>query len=136
MTLTASAQCPTPVPHDRLTEHAQATAIARHRIVTVVPQQDAPQPGSLLCDGPVHAPLQRVLNVLQLLAQALGDGLAPHRELPLLRLTTGMRKAEEVKRLRFALSSPLPSLSRKAPKLSQSGLPRVQFQMELLESFS
>jgi hypothetical protein len=46
-----------------------------------------------------------------------------------------VREAEEVKRLRCALATPLPSCCRVAAKLDQSRLLRVQFQGALLEAF-
>ncbi len=116
-------------------KHREQAAVAGHAVGTIMPPQHAPQPGALLWDGPVHAPPEGGLDLVQFLAQPLGDRLAPHRKLPVSRLTAHVRKAEKIEGLRFPLTTPLSSVGRKAPTLDQPRLLRVQFQIELLEAF-
>jgi hypothetical protein len=123
--LTPSAERPTPGASDRLATHRKQTAIARHPVITVVPKQHTSQPSSLLWDGPVHTLPQGGFDLLQFLAQPLGNRLPPHRKLALPRLTAYMREAEEVKSLRLALTTPLSPVGRIASTLDQSRLLRV-----------
>src|SRR5262245_54535755 len=66
--LTSSAERPTPGASDRLAKHGEQAAIARYPVVTVVPEQHASEPRSLLRDRPVHTLPQGGLHLLQFLA--------------------------------------------------------------------
>jgi hypothetical protein len=133
--LTASAQRLTPIPHDGVTEYCEQTALTRHTRVPIMPQEHAFPPGALLRDGPVQAPPQRLFDCLQLLAEPLSNRFAPDRNLPLPRCTAYMRKTEKVEGRRFPLSPPPAPVSRKAPKLDQPRLLRMQLQIELAHTF-
>jgi hypothetical protein len=66
--LTASAQRLTPLTPDGIAAYREQTAMARHGIVALGPQQHAFQPGALLRDRPVQAPPPQVVDCLQFLA--------------------------------------------------------------------
>ena len=128
MTLATPPQRTAPRTEDALTKHTEQTTVPRYREITVVPKQHRSQPGPLAGDGETHALPQGLLHLLEFPAQPPGNGLSPHRKLALPRLA--VREAEKVKRLRFPLAPSLTSFCRKAAKLDEPGLLRVQFQVE------
>jgi hypothetical protein len=75
-------------------------------------------------------------HLVQLRPQLFAYLLPQHREpsiAPLLH--ADVRKAQEVERLRFPFSTPLPLVDRKRTELQKSRLLGMQFQIELLHSF-
>jgi hypothetical protein len=98
--------------------------MARHPVITVVPQPHTSQPGSLLGDGPVPTLPQGGFDLRPFRAQPRGNRLPPHRQLALPRRTAYRRQAEEVKGLRLARPTPLAPVGRLASQLAQSRLLR------------
>jgi hypothetical protein len=133
--LTTSAQRLPAITPEGVAASPEQTAIARHGLVSLGPQQHACPPGPLLRDGPVHAPPPPVLHGLQCLAEPLRPRLAPDRTLAVPRLTASRRKTAQVAGLRFALSPPLPPFDRKAPTLDESRLLRGQCHRDLPHAF-
>jgi hypothetical protein len=82
----------------------------------------------------VHPRTQELFDLLQLLAEPLGDCLAPDRKLTRPRLTAYVRQAEKVKGLRFALPTPLAPFACPAPKLDEARFVRVQFEVKPVEA--
>jgi hypothetical protein len=80
--LTASAPRLTPVPHDGVPAYPEQTAVTRHGIVPIVPQQHAFQLGALRRDRPMQAPPQRVFDCLPLRAEPRRTRFAPDGQLP------------------------------------------------------
>ena len=120
----------TPVAQPAVVKHREQAAVAGHAGVPIRPPQHTAQPGPLLWDGPVPAPPQGGLGRLQCLAPPLGARLAPHRNLPLSRLAADGREAENIDGRRCPLTTPLPSVGRKAPNPDQPRLLRMQLQIE------
>ena len=75
------------------------------------------------------------LTLLQLLAEPLGDRLAPHRTLARPRLTTYRRKAEQVTGCRLPLATPLAPFACPTPARHEARLVRVQFEVKPVEAF-
>src|ERR1700677_1055892 len=84
----------------------------------------------------MHAHLELLLDLLQLLSHALADRHAPHGIRPVPVLPADMREAKEVEGLRLAFSSSFPVLFGIPPELDPARLFRVQFQSELPQPFS
>src|SRR5665213_2293919 len=84
----------------------------------------------------MHAHLELLLDLLQLLSHTLADRHAPHgiRRVPV--LPADMREAKEVEGLRLAFSSSFPVLFGIPPELDPARLFRVQLQPELPQPFS
>jgi len=78
----------------------------------------------------VSAPLQLVLDRLELCPLSLRDGDALEEEASVAGLGAGMREAQEVERLRLAQPALGPSLNCEAAELDQASLVLVQFQTE------
>ena len=78
----------------------------------------------------MHPPAKLLLYSLQGARHPLRDRLVPQLEAPLPVLRAIVRKAQKVKRLRFAQPSPLTVLSCEPPELDEPGLVRVQFQFK------
>jgi hypothetical protein len=133
--LTASAQRLTPITHDGLAEYPEQPAMARHGIVSIVPQQHALQPGALLRERPVQAPPPRVCDGLPFLAAPLRTRLAPDRKLPVPRCTAYGRQTEHVEGRRLVLRPPLTPFSRKAPQCAQPRLLRMPLPVDLAHTF-
>src|SRR5262250_3698214 len=108
--------------------------MARHPIIPIVPREYTLEPCPKLPDGPVHPCTQGLFDLLQLLAEPLGDCLAPDRKLTRPRLAAYVRQAEKVEGLRFALTTPLAPFACPTPKLNEARLLRVQFKVEPVES--
>src|ERR1700691_5312897 len=84
----------------------------------------------------MHAHLELLLDLLQLLSHALADRHAPHGIRPVPVLPADMREAKEVEGLRLAFSSSFPILFGIPPELDPARLFRVQLQSELPQPFS
>src|SRR6185437_14603066 len=123
-----------PVPDEPVTEGAERLDVVGHRVIVVVPSQDAGEPGALLRNR-VMQPLRHVaLEGEQLGAHPFRVGQPPQLEpsrLP--RLVARMREAEELERLRLAKTTSLTVTGGVAPELDQPRLLSVQFQTERRE---
>jgi hypothetical protein len=73
----------------------------------------------------MHASSQLLSNLLQLRPHPLGDGLSLDREPAFPGLTATTREAQEVERLRLALSLALATFGRKPAEFDEPGLFRV-----------
>jgi hypothetical protein len=82
----------------------------------------------------VHPCTQGLFDLLQLLAEPLGDCLAPDRKLTRPRLTAYVRQAEKVEGLRFALTTSLASFACPTPELNEARLVRVQCEVKPVEA--
>src|SRR5262245_49543066 len=99
-----------------------------------MPREHTLEPCPKLPDGPVHPLPQGLFDLLQLLAEPLGDRLAPDRKLARPRLTAYVRQAEKVEGLRFPLATPLAPFMCPTPKLNEACLVRVQFEVKPVEA--
>ena len=79
--------------------------------------------------------LQPLLNLLQLRHHPFASRLPPEGKIALPVPAAGMRKAQEVERLRLPFSLPLPGAFGPATELDQLCLVRVQFQPEFCQAF-
>src|SRR6202789_2226642 len=84
----------------------------------------------------MHAHLELLLDLLQLLSHALADRHAPHCIRPVPVLPADMREAKEVEGLRLAFPSSFLVLFGIPPELDPTRLIRVQLQSELPQPFS
>src|SRR6266478_1061099 len=125
-----------PQPAEGMAEPAQRVRVQGHAVVLAVPPNHRAQIRAHLADRVVQALPQLGRNRLQLGLHALSLRVAYHRELPVPRLPTDMREAEEVEGRRFPLLAPLPSLGRKATEFQQPRLVGVEGQAELREPFA
>jgi hypothetical protein len=125
-----------PEPDDAVTKGAERSIVGRHGVIGIVAHEHLLQPSSLLGDGPMHAPSQLVLDLLQLRYPAVPPALPEDLEPALPGLSADVSEAKEVERLRFAKPLPLSRLNRIAAKLDQSGLVRVELQRKLLQPVS
>src|ERR1051325_6487069 len=87
---------------------------------------DAPEPSPLVGDRLVHAPLQLLLDLLEVHPHAGGPALSLELDLPGLFLAADEGEAQEAEGLRLAEPAPFAALRRKATKLDEPGLLRVQ----------
>src|SRR5712671_7634029 len=91
------------------------------------------EPGPLLGDRLVHAPSQFLLDPPERCPHAIAPCCSFDKELPTAVAFTDEGKAEKVEGLRFSEPAMSASFRRKAAKLDQAGLVRVERQRELLE---
>jgi len=83
----------------------------------------------------MHAPLELLLDLLQLRPHALADRLSPHRECPVSGLPADVREAQKVERLGLSFSSPFPARFGRPPELDPARLVGMQFQSKLPQPF-
>src|SRR5882762_1490361 len=115
---------------------SQRRVVHGHPIIPEVSTHHRLQPLALFGDGFMHAPLKLGFHRVQLRLQPFADRLPQHREPSItLLLHADMRKAQEVERLRFPFSTPLPLVDRIRTELQQARFLGMQFQVELLHSF-
>src|SRR5436309_10526596 len=94
--------------------------VARHGVIVEVALDHRSQPVPSLCNPLMPALAQLLPDCLQFAPQTLLDRLPPDFEPATLSgLPTDMRESQKIEGLGFALSSPLPVILRKAPKLDQ-----------------
>src|SRR5664279_5390002 len=136
VTLAATPKRLKPVPPDLVTEGRGRVDVAWHGVVVQVTPQYPRQPASLLGNGPVSAPPKLNLQLLQLCSHPLLDGDAPEPETSVSGLPTQVGKAQKVERLRFPEPALSTVLRRETAELDQSGLVRMQLQIELREPFT
>src|SRR6266436_6242199 len=125
-----------PEPSHLESKKSQRRVVHGHPIIPEVSTHHRLQPLALFGDGFMHAPLKLGFHRVQLRLQPFADRLPQHREpsvAPLLH--ADMRKAQEVERLRFPFSTPLPLVDRIRTELQQARFLGMQFQVELLHSF-
>src|SRR5467141_2161004 len=125
-----------PIPADSEPKNRQRRLVHGHSVVAKVSTHNRPQPLALCGDGFVHSSLKLGFHLIQLRLQPFPDRLPQHREpsiAPLLH--ADMRKAQEVERLRFPFSTPLPLIDRIRTELQKSRLVGMQHQVELLHAF-
>jgi hypothetical protein len=123
----------TPVTPPAGVKHREQAAVAGHAIGPLVPPQPTAQPGALLGEGFVQAPPPGGLDLRQCLAPPRGKRLAPHRHLPLARLTAAGRHAATSDGLRWPLTTPLPPVGGTAAERAQPRLLRGPRQLARLD---
>src|SRR6478752_5300106 len=133
VTLAAAPKRLEPVSPDLVTEGRGRVDVAWHGVVVQVTPHYTRQPASLFGNGPVSAPPKLNLQLLQLCRHPLFDGDAPEPETSVPGLPTQVGKAQKVERLRFPEPVLLPVLRRETAELDQTGLVRMQLQIELRE---
>src|ERR1700719_4989740 len=134
--LAAPRQRAVPEPPYLEPKEPQRVWVQGHSVIPDVSTHHRLQPLALFGDGFVHASLKLGFHLVQLRLQSLAYRLPQHREpsvTPL--LYADMRKAQEVERLRFPFSTPLPLVDRMRTKLQKPRLLGMQFQVELPHSF-
>jgi hypothetical protein len=125
MALAAPSSCATPRAAYAFATHPPRAQVARPPILPIVPCEHTLAPGPELPDGPVPPLPQGLCDVLHLLAEPLGDRLAPDRQLARARLTASVRHAEKVAGLRFPLATPLAPCLCPTLTLTEARLVRV-----------
>ena len=125
-----------PKPSYLESKKSQRRVVHGHSVISEVSTHYRLQPLAYFGDGCMHAPLKLGFHLVQLRLQSLAYRLPQHRKpsiTPL--LYADMRKAQEVERLRFPFSTPLPLVDRVRTELQKSRLLGMQFQVELPHSF-
>src|SRR5882672_2081647 len=134
--LAAPRQRAVPEPPHLEPKNPQRVLVPGHAVIPNVPTYHRLQPFALVGDGFVHASLKFGFHLVQLRLQSLAYRLPQHRKPSIAPLLYAyMRKAQEVERLRFPFSTPLPLVDGIRTKLQKSRLLGMQFQVELLHSF-
>src|SRR5882762_5243861 len=134
--LAAPRQRAVPEPPHLEPKEPQRILVQGHAVIPNVPTYHRLQPFALGGDGFVHASLKFGFHLVQLRLQSLAYRLPQHRKPSIAPLLYAyMRKAQEVERLRFPFSTPLPLVDGIRTKLQKSRLLGMQFQVELLHSF-
>src|ERR1700680_2166104 len=134
--LAAPRQRAMPKPADSESKNCQRRLVHGHSVVARVSTYNHPQPLALFGDGFVHSSPKLGFHLIQLRLQPFPYRLPQHREPSIaLLLHADMRKAQEVERLRFPFSTPLPLIDRIRTKLQKSRLLGMQLQVELLHAF-
>ena len=121
-----------PEPADPEPKRAQRLSVHGHAVIAEVPFNDRAQPLAHFRDGIVHAPPEFFFHLIQLRLQPFTNRLPQHREISVVSLLSAdMRKAEEIERLRFPLSAPLPVMSRVSAELQKPRFVGMQLKLEL-----
>ena len=134
--LAAPRQRAMPEPPYLESKDPQRVVVLGHSVISDVSTHHRLQPLAYFGDGFMHPSLKFGFHLVQFRLQPFADRLPQHREpsvAPLLH--TDVRKAEEVERLRFPFSTPLPLIDRIRTELQQSRFLGMQFQIELSHSF-
>ena len=125
-----------PEPSYLESKKSQRRVVHGHSVISEVSTHYRLQPLAYFGDGCMHASLKFGFHLVQLRLQPFAHRLPQHRKpsiAPLLH--ANMRKAQEVERLRFPFSTPLPLIDRIWTELQKSRLLRMQLQVELSHSF-
>src|SRR5467141_1056512 len=134
--LAAPRQRAMPEPSHLEPKDPQRVLVPGLAVIPNVPPYHRLQPLALVGDGFVHASLKFGFHLSTLRLQSLAYRLPQHRKPSIAPLLYAyMRKAQEVERLRFPFSTPLPLVDGIRTKLQKSRLLGMQFQVELLHSF-
>jgi hypothetical protein len=124
--LTAPRQRAVPEPPYLEPKNPQRVLVPRHTVISDVSTHHRLQPRAYFGDGFMHASLKFGFHLVQLRLQPFANRLPQHREpsiAPLLH--ADVRKTQEVERLRFPFSTPLPLVDRKRTELHKSRLLRL-----------
>src|SRR5882762_2557594 len=114
----------------------QRVVVLGHSVIADVSTHHRLQPFALVEDGFVHPSLKLGFHLVQFRLQLFADRLPQYRKPPIAPLLhADVRKTEEIERLRFPFSTPLPLVDRVRTKLQKSRLLGMQFQVELPHSF-
>src|ERR1022692_1965906 len=105
--LTASGQDPAPAFGDLGAERREGATICRHRVVVEVAFDDPPQPFTLDGNRLVHAPPQRLLDLLELGPHAVAPDFPVDQEFTLAGFAADEGEAQEVEGLRLTKPTPL-----------------------------
>ena len=135
MALTAPSECLTPRAEYTGATHPQHTQVARHSIIPIMPREHTLEPCSKRPDGPGHPLPQGLFDLLQLLAEPLGDRLAPHRNLARPRLTTYGRQTENGTGCRFPLATSLAPFACPTPARKEACLVRMPCEVQSVAAF-
>jgi len=130
MALTAPSECLPPGAEETCAQHPEHAHGARHPIIPIGPREYPLEPCPTLPDGPGHPCPQGRFELLPLLAEPLGDCLAPDRQLTRPRLAAYGRQAEQVAGLRLALTTSLASFACPTPALNAARLVRGQCEVK------
>ena len=134
--LAASLKRASPEFDDPVAERRKGPTVGLHRIVSEVAGEDLLQPFSLLGNR-LMPPLSHLgFHLLELGQQAVAPGFPFEQEFPIATDAADEGKAQKVESLRFSESALSASVRRKAAKLDQAGLLRVEGQRELLQGTS
>ena len=118
------------------TERAQRRDIHGHSVVAKVPEKNRTQIGSLFLNRRVQASSQFLFQGSQLGLPSLPHRLSQYRKVSLPGFPAGVRKPQEVKRLRFAVPTLAPIRFRITPELDDARFVSVQRQSEPREPFT
>jgi hypothetical protein len=106
-------------------------AVARQSVVPVMPEHHHPKPFTHFGYGPVKSSIKFIFENLEFRNHPFANGLPKNNKLPIHGLIANVGKTKKVKCLWFTFA-PMPAvLSRKSPKLDNSGLAAVKLQIEL-----
>src|SRR5260370_29900307 len=125
-----------PEPPHMEPKEPQRVLVQGHSVIRDVSTHPRLQPLAYSGDGCMHPSLKFGFPLVQLRLHPFAYRLPQHCKpsiAPL--LYADVRKAQEVERLRFPFSTPLPLVDRKRTELQQSRLLGMQFQVELPHSF-
>jgi hypothetical protein len=130
--LTAASERLVPQSIDALPEGAQLSDISGHRVVLVIAIDDLPKPFTDVAWAIMHPAAKLGLDSLEFRNHPLLRRNAPDCErIGLVASPTVVSKAQEVERLWFSRTTPLPVSGSIAPELDQPGLLRMESQAEL-----
>src|SRR3954447_4112081 len=134
--LAAARQRLLPEPLDLSSKASQRLAVVGHRVVAVMPGQDAGKPASLVGDRVMHPSPHLGLDRMQLAAHLLLARDPLELEPSVLVLRANVREAQKLERLGLAVAAPGPMLGGEPPELDQPRLVRMQLQTEHREPFA
>jgi hypothetical protein len=129
--LAAASKRAVPVPDHIPCERTQHWTVPGHAVATMVPKYDATRVRVYLGNGIILPLVELLLHFFEFAPHPLLVSLPQHLELPLPRLVTRVHEAEEVKGHWPSLISSASVLGRKAPKLDQPCLLRIEREIKL-----
>lgn len=126
-----------PVAGDLRAECGNRMPVGGNTVIRGVPTYDGAEPSPLLRDGLVAAAQYLGLDLMQRGRHSLPLRLPPQEKPSRPRAPTEMGEPEEVKALRLATKTPVPTVGEgEPPKRNESCLGRVQLQSERRESLA
>ena len=105
-------------------------------VIVEITIHDLPEPFPYIDHRLVHSNLKLGLDRCKCGSKALPNRVAPKHELSVAGLRTDVREPEEIKCLRFTLTSSPPSSLCISAEFDQPGLVRMQLQLELRKTFT